>query len=285
MEIEMFPTPIDEAADNVVLARWLIRNIAYRHGCVVTFAPKIEEGIAGNGLHFHVEVLENGRNVMADDDGVLTTRARKLIGGLCEYAGSLTAFGNTVPAAYLRLVPGQEAPTRICWSDMNRSAMIRVPLAWSKVSDLSLKVNPQQRTRFQRSGNRQAVELRSPDGSALVHLLLAGIAMAVDWGMTSPESLDLAEKLYVAGDIFRNPALAKDLPSLPGSCVESSRILLGKRGLYERNDVFPPGVIEYIAALLAAEDDEELNRYLSDLTADTRELEARRVMHKDIHRH
>ncbi len=285
MEIEMFPTSIDEAADNLVLARWLIRNIAYRHGRVVTFAPKIEEGIAGNGFHFHLELLENGRNVMADSDGILTTQARRLIGGLCEYASSLTAFGNTVPAAYLRLVPGQEAPTRICWSDMNRSAMIRVPLAWSKVSDLSLKLNPQQKTRFQRSGNRQAVELRSPDGSALVHLLLAGIAMAVDWGMTSSESLDLAEKLYIAGDIFRNPKLAENLPSLPGSCVESSRILLGKRRLYERNDVFPTGVVEYVAAALADEDDQNLNRYLSGLPEDTRELEARKVMHKDIHRH
>jgi glutamine synthetase len=285
MEIEMFPTPIDEAADNVVLARWLIRNIAYRHGCVVTFTPKIEEGIAGNGLHFHLELSDNGRNVMTDGDGGLSTQAKRLIGGLCAYADSLTAFGNTVSSAYLRLVPGQEAPTRICWSDLNRSAMIRVPLAWSKVSDLSLKLNPQQRTRFQRSDSRQAVELRSPDGSALVHLLLAGIAMAVDWGMATDESLDLAEKLYVAGDIYRNPRIAETLPSLPGSCVESSRILLAKRQLYERNDIFPPSVIEHNAALLAAEDDENLNQYLSELPENTRQTESRKVMHKDIHRY
>jgi glutamine synthetase len=285
MEIELFPSPIDEAADHAVLARWIIRNVAYHHGCVATFAPKIEEGVAGNGMHFHLELMEKERNVMTDENGALTQRARRLIGGLCAYADSLTAFGNTVPAAYLRLVPDQEAPTRICWSDMNRSAMIRVPLSWSKVSDLSLKLNPQQKTRFQRSGNRQAVEIRSPDGSAIIHLLLAGLALAVDWGMTRGESLDLAEKLYVTGDIFRNQKLFETLPALPKSCVESSRIILEKRDLYERDGVFPPGVIDYVAATLADEDDENLNRYLSGLADDTRILESRRVMHKDVHRH
>ncbi len=103
--------------------------------------------------------------------------------------------------------------------------------------------------------------------------------------MTRAEALELAEKLYVTGDIFRNQKLLDALPSLPKSCVESSRIILGKRDLYERDGVFPPGVIDYIAAALADEDDENLNRYLSGLADDTRRLEARRVMHKDVHRH
>ncbi len=54
-------------ADDVVLARWLIRNIAYQHGCVATFTPKIEEGVAGNGFHFHMDLLRDGRNVMIED--------------------------------------------------------------------------------------------------------------------------------------------------------------------------------------------------------------------------
>ncbi len=285
MEIELFSTPIDETGDNLVLARWLIRNIAYKHGCVATFAPKLEEGIAGNGQHLHIELMEDGQNVMTEDTGGLSSRGKRLVGGLCEYADSLTAFGNTVASAYLRLVPNQEAPTRICWSDMNRSAMIRVPLAWSKVSDMSLKVNPQQKTRFQRSGIRQTVELRSPDGSALVHLLLAGVTMAADWAMSHPESLDIAEKLYITGDVFQNPGLLENLPVLPASCVESSRILLGKRRLYERDDVFPPGVIAYLAAVLAAEDDEQLNKNLAGLPKDARAVETRKAMHKDVHSH
>jgi len=285
MEIELFPAPIDEAADHAVLARWIIRNVAYHNGCVATFAPKIEQNIAGNGMHFHLEIMNGGRNLMADDQGKLTAQARGLIGGLCAYADSLTAFGNTVPAAYLRLVPNQEAPTRLCWSDMNRSALIRVPLSWAKVADLSLKVNPQQKTRFQRPANRQAVELRSPDGSALVHLLLAGITMAVDWGVSHSESLELAEKLYVTGDIARNPKLMEALPSLPSSCAESSRVILSKRDFFERDGVFPPAVIDYVAAALADEDDRDLRKYLADLSEEARKLESRKIMHKDIHRH
>ncbi|MEJ2719641.1 MAG: glutamine synthetase, partial [bacterium] len=138
---------------------------------------------------------------------------------------------------------------------------------------------------FQRSGIRQTVELRSPDGSALVHLLLAGVTMAADWAMSNPESIDLAEKLYITGDVFQNPRLRENLPVLPASCVESSRILLENRDLYERDDVFPSGVIDYLAAALAAEDDEKLNKYLADLPREARAVETRKAMHKDVHSH
>jgi glutamine synthetase len=184
LEIELSPTPLDVTGDNLVLTRWLTRNIAYRHGCIATFAPKLEEGVAGNGMHIHMELRENGRNVMTDADGNLSSRAKRVIGGLYQYADTLSAFGNTVAASYLRLVPNQEAPTRICWSDLNRSAMIRVPLAWGKTSNLAQKVNPQENQAIEEQNDRQTVELRTPDGSALVHLLLAGIGLAAQWGLT-----------------------------------------------------------------------------------------------------
>ena len=150
------------------MGRWIIRNVAYQHGCVATFTPKLEEGIAGNGLHIHVELMKNGKNMMNGEIGKLSGEAKKLIGGLCHYADTLTAFGNTVSSAYLRLVPNQEAPTRICWSDLNRSAMIRVPLGWSGKSNLAKKLNPQQSPGYKDPEGRQTVELRSPDGSAAV---------------------------------------------------------------------------------------------------------------------
>ena len=92
MEVEYLPRPAEEMADDLVLGRWLIRNIAYKYGGMATFTPKIEEGVAGNGLHIHVELLKNGKNVMNGPDGKLSIEARRLIGGLCEYADSLTAF-------------------------------------------------------------------------------------------------------------------------------------------------------------------------------------------------
>jgi glutamine synthetase len=284
LEVEFLPAPIEDAGDYLVLARWLIRNIAYRHGRLATFAPKIDEGIAGNGFHVHMEVRRDGQNAMLQG-GELSREARQVIGGLCAYADSLTAFGNTVSSAYLRLVPNQEAPTRICWSDCNRSAMIRVPLGWAKTQDLAASLNPQQRELFRQPESRQTVELRSPDGSANAHLLLAGIAMAAEWGMTHEESLELARKLYVTGNIFRDAALLQSLPALPHSCVESARLLVAKRAYYERENIFPESVIHYMAALLEAEDDENMNRRLMDLPADDRLHETRKIMHKDLHRH
>ncbi len=293
MEVEYLPRPVEEMADALVLGRWIIRNTAYRHGAVATFTPKIEEGIAGNGLHFHLELAKDGRSVMTGPDGRLSEAARKLVGGLCEYADSLTAFGNTVSSAYLRLVPNHEAPTRVCWSDLNRSALIRVPLGWTNLSNLARRVNPRETSDVPvTAGGRQTVELRSPDGSALIHLVLAGIVMAANWAFGGDRSLfkdcgplELAEKLYVKGNIFADKELLKRLPVLPASCVESSRLLLKKRDLYERDGVFPPAVVDYIARMLQAENDEAMNKQLAELSAHDRLHEIRKIMHKDLHKH
>ncbi|ABF39171.1 L-glutamine synthetase [Candidatus Koribacter versatilis Ellin345] len=284
LEVEFLPAPVEDAGDFLVLARWLIRNVAYRHNCVATFTPKIEEGVAGNGLHVHMEVRRDGRNIMRDR-GELSAEARQVIGGLCTYADSLTAFGNTVSSAYLRLVPNQEAPTRVCWSDLNRSTMIRVPLGWSEVGDLSRRINSQQLEESVNEDGRQTVELRSPDGSAFAHLLLAGITMAAEWGMTHEQSLQIAADLYTKGNIFHDETVLSRLRSLPRSCVESARILSEKRDFYERDGIFPASMIEYMAKLLRAEDDEGMNRKLIDLPADDRLHETRKIMHKDLHRH
>jgi glutamine synthetase len=293
LEIEFLPRPVEEMADDLVLGRWIIRNTAFRHGAIATFTPKIEEGVAGSGLHFHLELTRAGKNVMRGEDGKLSTEARKLVGGLCEYADSLTAFGNTVSSAYLRLVPNQEAPTRICWSDLNRSALIRVPLGWGNVSGLARTVNPAETEDFKdERGGRQTVEIRSPDGSAIIHLMLAGIVMAANWAFRGDLSLfkdygplELAESLYVKGNIFSDMELLRRLPVLPASCVESSRVLLQKRGLYERDGVFPPSVVDYIARMLQAENDEFMNKKLTDLSAHDRLHEIRKIMHKDLHKH
>ena len=293
MEIEFLPRPIADMADYIVLSRWIVRNVANRHGCVATFTPKLEDGTAGSGMHFHLELAKSGTSIMTGPDGRLAEPALRLIGGLLEYADSLTAFGNTVSSAYLRLVPNQEAPTRICWSNLNRSVLIRVPLGWTNVRHLSRRVNPQDTEPLAERSGRQTVELRSPDGSALIHLLLAGISMSADWAFRDSRSilipgaapLELVDKLYVKGNIFADKELLKRLPVLPPSCVESGRLLLKNRVLYEREGVFPPSVIEYAARQLQAEDDEFMNKKLLALPADIRQVEMRKIMHKDLHKH
>ena len=85
--------------------------------------------------------MKDGKNQMLTD-GVLSETARKAIAGMMELAPSITAFGNTNPTSYFRLVPHQEAPTNICWGDRNRSVLVRVPLGWSAKTDMCMLANP-----------------------------------------------------------------------------------------------------------------------------------------------
>lgn len=284
-EIELLTRPIDEAGDFVALAKWIIRNVAYKHGMLATFSPKLEEGIAGSGMHFHMELVKGGRNLMTAAGGALSDEALKLIGGLVQYASTLSAFGNTVASAFLRLVPNQEAPTRICWSHSNRSALIRVPLGWAGTSDLARTVNPGEKTPFVEERGVQTVEIRSPDGSAMFHLLLAGLTTAAEWGLTQPGAIDLARKTRVEGNIFTDKELLARLEALPGSCVACGRLLAERRAMYEEYGNFPKQVIDHVIEMLARENDEHLNRQLSQMPAEERLHATRQVMHKDIHRH
>lgn len=129
-EIEFLPVRAEEAADQLVIAKWVIRNLASQYGYNITFAPKITAGKAGSGLHIHMRIMKDGQNQMLKD-GALSETARKAIAGMMKLASSITAFGNTNPTSYFRLVPHQEAPTNICWGDRNRSVLVRVPLGWS----------------------------------------------------------------------------------------------------------------------------------------------------------
>ena len=140
-EIEFLITDVQEAADQLVIAKWIIRNLAYQYGLDVTFAPKITEGKAGSGLHVHTKIEKDGVNKMVDD-GKLNSIARSAIAGYMTCASSLTAFGNMNPTSYFRLVPHQEAPTSICWGDRNRSVLVRVPLGWTTDKDMIAEANP-----------------------------------------------------------------------------------------------------------------------------------------------
>jgi glutamine synthetase len=275
LEIEFLPRPVAEMADFLVMAKWIIRNVAYKHGCVATFAPKIELGIAGNGLHLHLQLRKEGRNITSDENGELSRHTLKMIGGLCRHAPSLTAFGNVVASSYLRLIPHYEAPTRIFWSDLNRNALIRVPLAWNSAHNLADRINPGSDSPPISRQNRQTVEFRSPDGSALIHLLSAGIVMAADWGFTHDESLDMAEQHYLKKEEAEEEGRLEGLPVLPSSCGESAQILIANRAFFEREEIFPSGMIDYLVELLNEE-----NIEVHSLSGS---LDMRKLMHKYLH--
>ncbi len=256
-EIEFLPVPVEEAADQLVLAKWAIREVAYKYDLEVSFAPKIIVGHAGNGLHVHMRLVKDGQNAMVDNAG-LSDSAKKLIAGLLECAPSLSAFGNTVPTSFLRLVPHQEAPTRICWGDCNRSALVRVPLGWQGVEDMVYDANPLQARESTRRMSNQTVELRCPDGSANVHQLFAGLTVAVLSGLEDDASLETAVKLYVTQEVSADD----HFDHLPGSCWEAAERLEQARALYQQNQVFPEYVINKIIEDLRAYQDHQLSEKL-----------------------
>ncbi|MCF7791685.1 MAG: glutamine synthetase family protein [Victivallales bacterium] len=255
-EIEFLPVNVEEAADQLVLAKWAVRKIAYKYGLEVSFAPKIIVGQAGSGLHIHSRLVKDGQNVIVDENG-LNDNAKKLIAGFLEMASSLSAFGNTVPTSFLRLVPHQEAPTSVCWGDSNRSTLVRVPLGWKGVDNMIYDANPNEPRENKKFGNSQTVELRNPDGSANVHQLLAGMAVAARQGFENPESLENADKLYVSGDVHK--IKDRKFDQLPDSCYNASQKLLEDREVYEKYNVFPKLMIDGLADQLKSYKDKKLS--------------------------
>lgn len=267
-EVELLPVALEDAADQIVLAKWILRMMGRKYGVNITFAPKVMLGHAGSGLHIHSRVMKDGRSAMVQD-GSISEAARKVIAGYLTLAPSLTAFGNTVPTSYLRLVPHHEAPTHVCWGDSNRSVLVRVPLGWTNVGNLAAVVNPlEQADGRDLLQERQTVELRSPDGSANAHLLLAGLAVAARHGLEMQNSLELCEQLRVEGNVFRGAGrdIKRNLPRLPASCWESAKLLLRDRSIYEKYGVFSPVTVDTIAEELKAHEDQDLQTRIAENT-------------------
>ncbi len=244
-EIEFLPVPAEEAADQLMVAKWIIRNLARREGYDITFAPKITAGKAGSGLHIHMRMMKDGKNMMLDG-GRLSDSARRAIAGMMDIAPSITAFGNTNPTSYFRLVPHQEAPTNICWGDRNRAVLVRVPLGWSADADMCATANPTEQPTKRDTTDKQTVEMRSADGSADVYLLIAALAVACRHGFEMADALDVAERTYVNVNIHKdeNRDRLASLAQLPDSCVASADCLERQRDIFEQHGVFSKAMID-----------------------------------------
>lgn len=258
-EIEFLPCPVESAADQLTLAKWVIRNLAYQQGLDITFAPKITVGKAGSGLHIHMRLMKDGKNCMIEN-GVLSEAARKAIGGMMLLAPSITAFGNRNPTSYFRLVPHQEAPTNVCWGDRNRSVLVRVPLGWTSDVDMCAAANPLEKPERFDTTQKQTVEMRSPDGSADLYFLMAGLCVACRIGLERADALEIAKNTYVDGDIHseKNKALLAGLEQLPTCCVESGDWLEKQRAMFEEKGVFNPRAIDGMIRNLRAMNDKGL---------------------------
>ncbi len=266
-EIEFLPVDAEEAADQLSLAKWIIRNLAWQYGYDVTFAPKITTGKAGSGLHIHMRMVDqDGHNMMLTKDRSLSEIARRGIAGLMKLAPAITAFGNTNPTSYFRLVPHQEAPTNVCWGDRNRSVLVRVPLGWTSDKDMCAELNPGTAEIGLDTYQKQTVEIRSADGSADIYLLMASLAVALRYGIELENGLQVAADTYVDVNIHNaeNAKILERLEQLPVNCGESADCLEKVRGIFEDRGVFESNMIDGVIKKLKSYDQNEADEAMHD---------------------
>ena len=139
-------------ADKVMTFKMAVRTIAKRYGLHATFMPKPRQDVNGSGLHLHMRLLKNGRNVFTGENGELSTDGEAFLAGILGHVVGMTAVFNPLVNSYKRLVPGFEAPSDVTWSRTQRNALLHVR---------------------KRRGEGVDLELRSPDCAANPYLLLA----------------------------------------------------------------------------------------------------------------
>jgi len=150
-------------ADNVVTLKYTVRALAAKHGLIATFMPKPFFGINGSGMHTHQSMSDKqGGNLFFDakDPHLLSREMYQFIAGQLEHARGLAAIVAPTVNSYKRIVPGYEAPVYVCWAEINRSAMIRIPSQVGK------------------EGAGVRAELRFPDPSCNPYLAFAAMLAA-----------------------------------------------------------------------------------------------------------
>ncbi|MCB1307950.1 MAG: type I glutamate--ammonia ligase [Leptospiraceae bacterium] len=160
-EINLMVAEGIKMADNMIKYKYVLKNVARRHGFTVTFMPKPVWNDNGTGMHTHQSIWKGGKNLFAGDKYAgLSDMALNYIGGIIENGPSVLAFTNPTTNSYKRLVPGFEAPVTLVYSARNRSASIRIPIAVGS------------------SEKARRIEFRTPDASSCPYLAFAAMLMA-----------------------------------------------------------------------------------------------------------
>jgi glutamine synthetase len=207
-EVDLRYTDALAMADNVVTHRFVARQVAQANNIHISFMPKPVFGINGSGMHVHMSLFKNGRNLFFDARSPMniSDTARHYVAGLLRYASELTAVTNQWINSYKRLVPGYEAPVYVSWAQMNRSALVRVP-AFDK-----------------KRPNSARVEYRSPDPACNPYLAFAVLIAAGLDGVTNKLKLGppTSDNIYRMTAEERKAADIGSLPSdLYGAVLEA----------------------------------------------------------------
>lgn len=209
--------------DKMMWFKYIVRNVAKRYGKTATFMPKPLFGDNGSGMHMHMSLWKDGKNLFAGNKYAgLSEMALYYIGGVLKHAPALCGIINPTTNSYKRLVPGFEAPTKLAYSFKNRSAAMRIPNSGP---------NPK----------AKRIEFRTPDPAANIYLAEAAILMAGLDGIINKihpgEPLDK--------DIYGLPPQeAAAIPSVPGTLEESLNHLAANCSFLKKGDVFSDDIID-----------------------------------------
>ncbi|WP_169976312.1 type I glutamate--ammonia ligase [Tautonia rosea] len=223
-EIGMRFDTLREMADKVLYYKYVIKNVARKHGKTATFMPKPMFGDNGSGMHTHQSLWKDGTNLFFDETKYagLSDTARYYIGGLLKHADSLLALTNPTTNSYRRLVPGYEAPVNLVYSQRNRSAAIRIPL-------------------YSKSAKGKRIEFRCPDPSCNPYLAFPALLMAGLDGIQN--KIDPGEPMD--RDLYDlEPEEAVKIKSTPHSLADALNSLEKDHDFLLKGDVFTPDVIE-----------------------------------------
>ena len=232
-EIDFKFAALLKAADNVMVFKYVVRNVGYQYGKSVTFMPKPLFQDNGSGMHVHQSLWQKGKPLFAGDGYAgLSQMAMWYIGGLLKHAASVVAFAAPTTNSYKRLVPGFEAPVNLAYSRRNRSAAVRIPM-------------------YSPSPKAKRIEFRPPDPSCNPYLAYPAMMMA---GLDGIENkIDPGEALDK--DIYdMSPEELKGVPSLPGSLEDALKALEADHEFLLKGDVFTKDVVDlWISYKLANE--------------------------------
>ncbi len=221
-EIDMRFDALTQMADKLMWFKYVLKNVARRHGKTVTFMPKPIFGDNGSGMHCHQSIWKGDKPLFAGDKyGGLSEMGLHYMGGILKHAKALAAFTNPTTNSYRRLVPGFEAPVNLAYSARNRSAAIRIPI-----------VN---------SPKAKRIEVRFPDPSCNGYLAFSALCMAGIDGVQN--RIDPGQPLDK--DIYSlSPEELAHVPHMPGSLEESLQALEEDHAFLLKGDVFTKDVIE-----------------------------------------
>jgi glutamine synthetase len=223
-EIDMRFDTLLKMADNVMVYKYFVKNVARMNGLTATFMPKPLFGDNGSGMHVHTSLWNGDTNKFYDEAGYaqISDMARCYIGGLLKHASALLAICAPTTNSYRRLVPGYEAPVNLAYSQRNRSAICRIPV-------------------YSKSPRAKRIEFRAPDPSANPYLTFAALLMAgLDGVQNQIDPGEPADK-----DLYElPPEEARLIKQVPGSLSDVLDALENDYEFLLKGDVFSMDLLE-----------------------------------------